>query len=323
LASLGRTSSKIAFLLANLRLKLLAIAFAVALWSVVAYAQNPTQIRTYHIPIDHPTLPAGLVVVGDVPQVAVSVVGTANDLAHFDKSMLHATGNFVNVKVGANRVPISVQNSDPNVNIDAPNSVQVTVDELASVSEAVSIERIHALLPGFHEQTSATTVTPASVKVDGPKSQLTGIQAVVQVDLASVTAAGFNTPIPVVIRDANKVVLTKSITVTPPQVTVKMVIQADAITVAKPVGFTLTGQPAAGYRVTNVQIAPLEVQATGLQNVLTAINLLATDPVDVSGAKGDVVKTVTIRPPAGVDVNQKTAQVHVFISPAPGVSASP
>jgi len=258
--------------------------------------------------------------VGDVPQVPVTVIGTTDNLLHFDKSVLHVTGNFSNVKVGRNRVPIDVQNGDPNVSVDAPNSMQVTVDEIGSATVLVAIERVHSLLTGFHEQVSATTITPASVRVGGPKSQLTGIQAVVQVDLATVTAPGINEAHSVLIRDANKNPL--KITVTPAQVTVKMVIQADAITVSKPVGFTLTGQPAAGYRVTNVQIAPLEVQATGLQNILTGINLLATDPVDVSGAKGDVVKTVTIRPPTGVDVNQKTAQVHVFISPAPGVSPS-
>jgi YbbR domain-containing protein len=112
-------------------------------------------------------------------------------------------------------------------------------------------------------------------------------------------------------------------TVTPPQVSIKMVIQADAVTLNKGVGFTITGQPATGYRVTNVQVAPLEVQATGLQNTLTSLLLLATDPVDITGAKGDVIRTVTIRPPDGVTVNQKTATVHVFISPIPGVTPPP
>jgi len=74
--------------------------------------------------------------------------------------------------------------------------------------------------------------------------------------------------------------------------------------------------------VTNVTIAPLEVLATGLQATLNNL-LLATDPVDISNAKGDVVRTVTIRPPSGVEVAQKTATVHVFISQAPGVSPSP
>jgi YbbR domain-containing protein len=289
---------------------------------VVAYAQNPTQSKGYNLTIDHPTLPAGLVVMGAVPQVPVTVIGTADNLKYFDKRSLHVTANFSNVKVGSNRVPIDVQKGDPTVSIVAPSFVSVTVDDLGSTTQTVSIERVHALPPGFHEQANATTVTPASVRIDGPKSQLNGIQAVVQVDLDGLLAPGFNQPYSVVVRDANKKPLL-SMAVTPLQVTVKMVIQADAITVPKPVGWTLTGQPAAGYRVSNVQIAPLEVQATGLQNTLAGLLLLATDPVDVTGAKADVIKTVTIRPPAGVDVNQKTAQVHVFISPAPGVSPSP
>jgi len=288
---------------------------------VVAYAQNPTQSRNYQLSIAPPTLPAGLVVVGALPLVPVTVIGTADNLLRFDKGALHVTANFSNVKVGQNKVPIDVQNSDPNVNIASPRSVAVTVDELGTSTQTVSIERVHALPPGFHEQANATTITPASVRVEGPKSQLTGIQAVVLVDLEPLQAPGSSQPYKVVIWDANKKPLSTMV-VTPLQVTVKMVIQADAITLSKPVGWTLTGQPAAGYRVTNVQIAPIEVQATGLQSALS-LPLLATDPVDISGAKGDVIKTVTIRPPTGVDVNQKTAQVHVFISPIPGVTPGP
>ena len=296
---------------------------------MVAYAQNPTQSHKYGLRMDNPVLPAGLVLVGDVPQVNVTAIGSADNLRAFDAqlrsnpAMLHISGNFSGTKVGKNDVPIRVNNSDPSITIDAPSSVTVTVDELGTTTQPVSIERVKALPPGFHEQTALTTVTPASVRIDGPKSQLTSIQAVVLVDLDALVAPGFNQPYSVVVWDKNKKPLTKSMTITPAQVTVKMVIQADAITVAKSVGFTLTGQPAAGYRVSNVQIAPLEVQATGLQNTLAGLVLLATDPIDISGAKTDVIRTVTIRPPDGVTTNQKTAQVHVFISPLPGVSPSP
>src|SRR4029077_9323856 len=101
------------------------------------------------------------------------------------------------------------------------------------------------------------------------------------------------------------------------------VIQADSITLNKGVGFTLTGQPATGYRMTHAQGAPRDVQAAGIQNTLGLLLLLGTDPVDITGAKADVVRPVTIRPPDGVTVNQKTATVHVFISPIPGVTPPP
>jgi YbbR domain-containing protein len=297
---------------------------------VVAYAQNPTESHPYGLRMDTPALPAGLVLVGDVPQVTVTAIGTSDHMRAFDvqlranPNMLHISGNFSGTHIGRNDVRIHVNNPDPTITIVAPNTVTVAIDELGTTTQPVSIERVKALPPGFHELASATTVTPASVRIDGPKSQLTGVQAVVLVDLDALVAPGFNQPYSVVVWDKNKKTL-KSLVATPAQVSVKMVIQADAITVAKPVGFTLTGQPAAGYRVSNVQIAPLEVQATGLQNTLTGLVLLATDPIDITGAKADVVRTVTIRPPDGVTTNQKTAQVHVFISPIPGVtpSASP
>ena len=295
---------------------------------MVAYAQNPTQDHKYSLRLDAPVLPAGLVLVGDVPQVTITAIGTSDHMRSFDglvrtnPNMLHISGNFSGVHIGRNDVPIHVNNADPTITIVAPNTVSVTVDELGTTTQPVAIERVKALPPGFHELASATTVTPASVRIDGPKSQLTGVQAVVLVDLDALVAPGFNQPYSVVVWDQNKKTL-KSLVATPAQVSVKMVIQADAITVAKSVGFTLTGQPAAGYRVSNVQIAPLEVQATGLQNTLTGLVLLATDPIDITGAKADVVRTVTIRPPDGVTTNQKTAQVHIFISPIPGVSPSP
>ena len=296
---------------------------------MVAYAQNPTQSHNYLLKMDTPVLPTGLVLVGDVPQVTITAIGTLDHLSHFDAQlranpgMLHISGNFVGTKVGKNDVPIHVNNSDPTITIVAPSSVTVTIDEKGTATLAVSIERVKSLPPGFHEQATATTVTPPSVSVDGPKSQLTGIQAVVLIEMDSLVAPGPTQPFSVVLWDANKKPVTKSMTVTPAQVTVKMVIQADAITVTKGVGWTLTGQPAACYHLVNAQIAPLEVQATGLQNTLSGLVLLATDPVDLTGAKADVVKTVTIRPPAGVEVNQKTAQVHVFIAPISGASPCP
>jgi YbbR domain-containing protein len=307
--------------LGNLRLKLIALFFAVALWSVVAYTSNPTQSQRIPMSvIPNAPVPAGLVVVGAVPQVTVTVIGTADNLHSFDPHQLRVTGNFANVHVGKNQVPIRVDNSDSSVQTDAPKTIPVTVDQRASASLPVSIERQHALLPGFHEPANSAGVNPATVQVDGPKSLLSGIQAVVVINLDGVSAPGTTQTIPVFIRDSAKKDITKSFSVTPPNVTVKITIQADAITLDKPVGFTLTGQPAAGFRVSNVTVAPLQVQATGLQNALGGIAVLSTDPVDIGNAKSDVVKIVTIRPPDGVSATPKTVTVHVYISAIPGAS---
>ena len=304
----------------NLGLKLLAIFFALALWAGVAYAENPTQSHTYKLPVAESRLSPSLVVVGAAPQLAVTVTATSDNLRAFQPADLTVSGDFSRVKIGRNDVPVRVDNSDPSVQLDAPTTVAVVIDQLATTSLNVAIERQGALLPGYHEQPSTTSVTPSTVQVSGPKSKLSSINAVVPVSLSSAAAPGINNTYPVLILDANKKDITRTVSVNPPNVTVKMVVVADAITVNKPVGFTLTGQPAAGYRVTNVQISPLVVEATGLQNVLGGVQILSTDPVDISGQKGDVVRIVTIRPPNGVSINQRTATVHVYISAIPGAS---
>ncbi len=259
-------------------------------------------------------------IVGDPPPLPVNVIATAENFRTFDVRTLHASGNFTSAKVGNNRIPVRVDNPNPNIQVDALTFVSVAVDLKASTTQPVTIERVHTLTAGFHELTSSTTVTPPAVRIDGPKSELTGIQAVVQVDLSGLQGP-FDTTYTVVVRDAKGVL--KGIVITPPQVSVKMTIQADAVTETKPVGWTLVGQPAAGYRVSNVQLSPLQVNATGLLNTLAVTVLLLTDPVDVSNATTDVVKTVSIRPPAGVEVSQKTVQIHVFISRSAQVSPSP
>ena len=307
-------------MLGNLRIKLLALGFAIALWSVVAYTQNPTQSARYQLAVDPPKLPAGLVIVGDIPQVLVTVTATADNLRQFDRKSLHATADFSGAKVGTDRVPVRITNPDPNVQVEAPTSLIVPVDELASTTTVVAIDRVHSLPAGFHEQTASTTVTPASVKIDGPRSQLVGIQAVVRIELDGLLGP-FDLPYAVVVLDAKKKVL-KSVTVTPAAVSVKMTIQADAVTETKPIGWTLTGQPAAGYRVTNVTLSPLQDNATGLLNALALISLLSTDPVDVTNATSDIVRVITVRPPAGVEVSQKTVQIHVYISKSAQVQPS-
>jgi YbbR domain-containing protein len=157
--------------LGNLRLKLLAIFFAISLWAAVAYTSNPTQNHSYKMTVANAaSVPSGLVLIGAAPAVTVTVTGTADNLTRFDPRDLRVTGNFSNVKVGNNQVPIRVDNGDPDVLVDAPATVPVRIDQLSSVNVNVSIERINALVTGYHEDTGQTSVTPGTVRVDGPKS---------------------------------------------------------------------------------------------------------------------------------------------------------
>jgi YbbR domain-containing protein len=111
----------------------------------------------------------------------------------------------------------------------------------------------------------------------------------------------------------------------PANVEVRIEIQPDSVTETKAAGAAVTGQPAQGCYISNVQVNPALVSATGLVDVLGALKQIASDPVDISNQCSDVVRTVTLRPPAGVTVSPRTVQVHVFIAknPVAGPSSPP
>lgn len=303
------------FLLGNLRLKLLAIAAATALWTAVAYSENPTQEHTFTVPgaeIQHTAVPAGLVLLKDLPGVQVTVVGSADAVASFDAhASLRAFANFSGLHQGKQSVPLEISNLDPAVQLRTPpTSIEVTADQLATVTATVTLDQTSSIPPGFHEVSAA--IDPKQVSVAGPKSQLTGIDAYVKVDLSGHQSFFEDTPV-VNVRDQAKRPV-QGLAISPATVTVKVTIQADAVTETKVAGWTLTGQPASGYKVTAVTVTPLQVSATGLAATLDTLAQIPTDPVDISNATQDVIKTVAVRLPAGVqDVSPRAVQIHVFI----------
>ncbi len=297
-------------LLGNLRLKLLALGLAAIFWGAVAYTANPTRVETFRLPIEHPTVPAGLVLLSDLPQIPVTVVAPAELFRNFDQSTLHVTADLATVRPGRNRVPIHVDSADPSISrLDYPDAITLDVDEVGSLNQVVAIERVHGLPDGFHEVSAATV--PSKVTIEGPKSQLAGAEAWVNVDLAG-QEAPFQQTATVVVLDSSKKPLSR-MTAVPPQVVVEVTVQANNVTETRTVGFTLTGQPAPGYEVKGAEVTPLTVTVTGLPAILAGLAQVLTDPIDITGATSDVTRAVSLRPPAGVDVSPKTVQVRITI----------
>ncbi len=164
------------FLLGNLRIKLLALGLASALWGVVAYTQNPIQTKSVLISIDKPNLPADMLILETKPAY-VKVVGPAGTLKNFDVRSLQFHADFSAVKVGWNRVQVSADSADSAVTVQQADPLLVNVDQAASVEQAVKLERVHSLPAGFHEVLTGTSITPEKVVIQGPKSQLAGIEA--------------------------------------------------------------------------------------------------------------------------------------------------
>jgi YbbR domain-containing protein len=80
-----------------------------------------------------------------------------------------------------------------------------------------------------------------------------------------------------------------------------------------PVNVPLEGEPAAGYRVTDVKVEPAAVTVTGLENNVQAVNTLRTAAVDVTGVSSNLVLELELVPPEGVELSVTSVKVEIII----------
>ncbi|MBI5902900.1 MAG: YbbR-like domain-containing protein [Deltaproteobacteria bacterium] len=70
------------------------------------------------------------------------------------------------------------------------------------------------------------------------------------------------------------------------------------ITVNLPIKVRLTGRPASGYKVIDVNVSPRSVAATGVRKEMRDLSGVYTKPVDVSGLTSSALFTVQLDMPA-------------------------
>ncbi len=87
------------------------------------------------------------------------------------------------------------------------------------------------------------------------------------------------------------------------------------ITVNLPVKVRLTGRPASGYKVIDVNVSPRSVAATGVKKEMRDLSGVYTKPVDVSGLTSSALFTVQLDMPAKEfrSISGDKAEVRVVV----------
>jgi len=96
----------------------------------------------------------------------------------------------------------------------------------------------------------------------------------------------------------------------------QIVLDIDRITDRQvPVRVSVDGQPAAGYRVVSAKANPSAVTVRGPSRFVFHTDAVQTSPVEISGAKGDVNRPVSLQPPSDrvTLVGQQAVEARVAI----------
>lgn len=298
-------------------MRIISILLAVFLWIYVTNELNPTKEQVLRqIPIETRGLETGLVV-GDMPDnVSLRVQGNQNVMADLTGKSVEVWVDLNGVREGNALVPVQVKLPAGVRLMDiSPGKVTVQIERIVEKHVRVKVETTSRPADGYRQMKPAAK--PSQVVIKGPESVLAAVDAAAaRVDMQGRTGNVLET-VPVQLIDRQgRVVDNPGVAVVPGQVEVFVPVVNELPSKTVPVRVTVTGIPAEGQVVGEVIPEPRTVTVTGRREVLDGIREIATEAVDVTGAKEDVFKTVRPVLPAGV-ASPAAPEVRVLVKIGP------
>lgn len=318
-------ASPLRWLFSNLGALLLAFALAVVVWFSAETAANPNIESTRSVPLEIFGLDPNMLVVDNPPaQVRVSLsapTSVMNSLDSVDGSIT-AWVDVSGLEAGSFELEVNAQASETygpvRINQITPQFVTLTLEPL--ITRNFPVDLVISGDPAIGYQKGTPSYTPTSVTVSGAASvvdQVTSTQVALDISEADET---IDVEIPVLALDANSdpvegvLVNPKTISVTQP-----VYLQGGYRNVI--VKVLTTGQPANGYKLTNITVSPLNVVvfASDPQLVNDLPGFVETNPVDLTGAEDDVDTFAALQLPEGISVvGDETVLVQVSIAAIEG-----
>ena len=309
------------FVFGNWPLKLGAIAFSVVLYAGLVVAQN-ARVWPGPIAIEAVKQPGGTFLLnslGDVTSIRyLAPVDVATSVTSRD---FVATADLSNVPVQAGGVPVSVpvtvSSLDPRIQVIGwtPTVTAARLDPVISRDVPVEVQR-GPLPPGL--TATQPTVDRTTVTVRGAASLVQQVAAAVARVSIDASGVNVNSEVELVAVDARGETV-GPVTITPARVNVQILVGEQLSSRTVPVVPNVTGQPAAGYVVSRVEVTPLTVTVSGSDATLGDLSTISTAAINVNNRTTDLQANAALQLPKGVtSLGASTVAVRVVISPLSG-----
>ncbi len=309
----------------NLRLFLLALLLALAVWVSAVTSADPDEVRDYPQPVQLEIIgqDPGLVIVGSVPaQVTISLRAPHSVWAQLTASpnQVRAILDLSGMQSGIHALEIQPQVLVRPVRVVSvtPKNLQISLERLATASLPIQLALRGEPAVGYEAGTSS--LEPLDAVLSGPQSQIQRV-AQVQVDLS---IAGLRqdvqSTLPLRVLDVNGNIVS-GLTINPETVQVNLPITQQGGYRDIAVKVTVRGQQAGGYRVTNISVFPpvLTVYSKNPSIVNDLPGYIETEPLNLNGESQNVDIRLKLNLPQGITiVGDQTVQVQVGIAAIEG-----
>jgi len=306
----------------NVGLAALSVVLGFALWIFVTDTENPTRSGTlpFDLPVEAVNVPGDLALAGSPVNVRVKVEVADDVWNTLSMADFKATVDLDGLQAGTYDLPVRVEPLTGRGNLRVtqviPDTLQVELKSLFSKSVSVSVS-LEGTPPSGYEA-SVPEVEADTVLVTGTQDRVTLVsQAVAKLDLSGHTE-DLTQAVRLEARDSRGF-LVEGVSLEPSVMNVSVEISQTEFSRALVISPTVAGSPADGYNVVSVSAEPAVATVFGPQSFVGEAATIRTQPIDITGASEDVVKTVALDLPADVSVSGGTSvTVTVKIEPAEG-----
>lgn len=304
-------------------LLLISALLAVSLWVFVTDTENPTIVDYFPQPIqvEAVNVPDSLGVANQLPTVNVRVSAPTDQWDDLTAANFRAVVDLNGFDARGQEVPVQVEISGirgARVVETDPRGITVNLEDLVSKTVPVETRAVGSLPIGYE----LGEITPAipSVTVTGPESLVELVaEAAADVNVTGLTVSVEQTVSLKPLGAGGSEI--RGVRLDPSTVRVALAVNQSTIVRTVPLTVEVSGTPAPGFRVTSVSIAPPAVQVQGVLEAVQQADAISLAPVNVNGARSDIVRSVAIPLPEDLQfANTERATVTVTIEPVDGAT---
>jgi YbbR domain-containing protein len=313
------------WLVSNLSTLILALVLAVVVWISAVTAANPNVAQTRSVPLELIGLDPDMLVVGNIPtqvRVALEAPSSVMESMSASENAVQAWVDVSGLDPGTHDLEVQVQITPSFRPVRRssviPEIVSVSLEPLLTRTFPVKLEVSGEPAVGY--QVGRRSSEPSSVTISGAASLVSQIEEVkASMDISGATET-IKRDVALVAVDQNGEPVS-GVTITPLDVTITQPIFLQGGYRNVIVRVLTTGQPANGYKLTNITVSPLNVVvfSSDPQLVNDLPGYVETEPVDLTDAVDDIDTYVVIDLPEGVTmVGDQFVLVQVSIAAIEG-----
>lgn len=302
-------------------LALLSLVSAIVLWIAVTDAENPNRVSVFSggIEVQAVNVSEGLAVLSiREPNVSLRISADEATFRKLTTADFKAEVDLTGVGAGlAQQVVLARVASKRDIQIIEISPAFVTVSLETAATKQVPVQPNLIGSPPQGYSVASVDPSPAVVRVTGAASLVQLVSgAVADINLTGLRA-NLEQQLTLSPRDARGADL-RGVRIEPTNAEIRVTITQQEVTLPLTIVPQVQGSVADGYNLVAIATDPPAIAAAGPLELLQAVSYLTTEPIDASGLRADLTRTVRLRLPAGLQSTRDSVTVRLKVVAAQG-----